>query len=325
MTTVDLYAGLPSNKGPEKLKFTAADPFTPTYIQQVVTKNSNPQEIYHTRVHGRVFLLENTKQNNSHQEMLAKKQAAKEAKERRRLGVSGKRHGTARAMGLWSFDHSQAKFALFLPLHQLWLGYMSELLNLAQPGSGPPRLPSAAAIHPRLVKADFHGSIMTVHQSKNTSVLGVSGIVIHETEGTFKIVTKDDKLKIIPKRNTIFTFAVPVYSTLPASFNANTALPLPDVEDSRTVLDGPHAQLELYGNQFCFRGQLGLHIPTVFIQIDSLESIAKVLVVTPSRIFRIENTGRLMDKGERWGRKAQARGARQGYSSKAEVNFKCKR
>jgi hypothetical protein len=38
---------------------------------------------------------------------------------------------------------------------------MSELLNLPQPSSGAPRLLQGAVIHPKLLKADFHGSIMT--------------------------------------------------------------------------------------------------------------------------------------------------------------------
>ncbi|KAF7314075.1 Ribonuclease P protein subunit [Mycena chlorophos] len=254
---VDLYAPPP---GPTKLKLTAANPFTPTYIERVVThQNANAKEIYQTRVHGRMLLLDNAaKQNKWREEMKAKKEKERAAKERRKLGPTGRRQGTARAMGLWSFDPGQAKFALFLPLHQLWLGYMSELLNLPQPGSGPPRVLSGLAVHPRLIKADFHGSIITVHQTKNSSILGMSGIVIHETEGTFKIVTRDDKLKILPKRNSIFTFALPVFSTLPASHTANAPLPLPipqegQTPDLRTVLDGPHVTMELYGNQFCYR------------------------------------------------------------------------
>ncbi|KAJ6553873.1 Rof/RNase P-like protein [Mycena sp. CBHHK59/15] len=161
----------------------------------------------------------------------AKKAKAKEAKERKKLGVLGRRQGSARELGLWGFDQSQAKSVLvhaLLPLHHLWMGYMSELLNLPQPSSGPPRPPSGAAMHPKLLKADFHGSIMTVHQTKNISILGISGIVIHETERTFKVVTKENKLKVLPKHNSIFTS--------PAD-----------------VLDSPHIRFELHGNQFCFR------------------------------------------------------------------------
>jgi ribonuclease P protein subunit POP4 len=79
-------------------------------------------------------------------------------------------------------------------------------------------MPSAAGMHAKLVKADFHGSIMTgrwffpylrvlflltidagyddtARRSKNASLVGVSGIVVQETENTFKVVTRKDKLK----------------------------------------------------------------------------------------------------------------------------------
>jgi ribonuclease P protein subunit POP4 len=60
----------------------------------------------------------------------------------------------------------------FVPLHRLWLGYMSELLGLTtvdEPGQertvhamkATMPLAAAAGMHAKLVKADFHGSIMT--------------------------------------------------------------------------------------------------------------------------------------------------------------------
>ncbi|KAJ7123667.1 Rof/RNase P-like protein [Mycena epipterygia] len=252
--TVDLYR--PLKAAPVKLKLTAADPFTPKYVKEIVSQASNPGEIYASRVHGRMLLLENAaKDSREKKEREEKKAKVRAAKERKKLGGLGKRQGTARELGLWGFDAAQANFALFLPLHHLWMGYMSELLNLPQRTAAPPRAPSGASIHPKLLKADFHGSIMTVHQSKNTAILGISGIVIHETEGTFKIVTKENKLKILPKQNSIFTFAVPVFSTLPATHDARAApLPIPEPGDNlQTVLDGAHVRLELHGNQFCFR------------------------------------------------------------------------
>lgn len=45
---------------------------------------------------------------------------------------------------------------------------------------------------------------------------------------------------MLPKQNTVFAFGVPLYSTVAG-------------EDGETVLDGPHAELELYGDQFRFR------------------------------------------------------------------------
>ena len=59
---------------------------------------------------------------------------------------------------------------------------------------------------------------------------------------------------VIPKANSIFAFAVPLYSTLPATHTPVTMLPLPPADEAKdTVLDGPHILFELYGNQFCFR------------------------------------------------------------------------
>ena len=70
--------------------------------------------------------------------------------------------------------------------------------------------------------------------------------------------------EVIPKANSIFTFSVPLYAvSLPtedmssgedsitgSSAQANvTSTPPPNA----TVLDLPHLDFELYGNQFCFR------------------------------------------------------------------------
>jgi len=221
--------------------------------------------MYNTRVKGRQLLLENpARESRAKKEREAKRAAKRQEKERKNLGVIGKKE--AREKGVWKFDESQAKFHLFLPLHKLWMGYMSELLGLSQKPthaitreSAAKRMPSASGMHPKLLKADFHGSILTIFQSKNPCIVGLSGIVIHETENVFKVVTKDNKLKILPKQNSIFTFSVPLYSTLSPSHNINTPLPLPlpalsdPVGPVQTVEDVPNIQFELYGNQFMFR------------------------------------------------------------------------
>ena len=48
---------------------------------------------------------------------------------------------------------------------------------------------------------------------------------------------------MIPKQNSIFVFAVPLYAT-PAVSPASPA---------KTILDMPHIEFELYGNHFCYR------------------------------------------------------------------------
>jgi ribonuclease P protein subunit POP4 len=53
------------------------------------------------------------------------------------------------------------RFANFIPLHQLWQGYMSELLQaqkLDSSSSSAAYAPNTAAMHGKLVKADYHGA-----------------------------------------------------------------------------------------------------------------------------------------------------------------------
>ncbi|KAF9025830.1 RNase P subunit p29-like protein [Hymenopellis radicata] len=219
-----------------------------------MTLASDAAEIYATRVHGRKVVLENpVKESQSKKEKKERKARHKALQEKKRKGISKRDNGKA----VWRLDERQAQFALFLPLHHLWMGYMSELLNLPNKPTRPPLqsdMPSSAAMHPKLLKADFHGSVITVRQSKNPSLLGISGIVIHETENTFNIITKANTVKLIPKANSIFTFAVPLYSTLPPTHTEAMPFPVPSAQESQgTVLDRPHIQFELYGNQFCFR------------------------------------------------------------------------
>lgn len=81
-------------------------------------------------------------------------------------------------------------FELFVPLHHLWIGYMSELLALITTEP-----PSSTSIHSKLLKADFSGSFISVQKSKNPSLVAIQGIVIHESENTFVIITKDNTTK----------------------------------------------------------------------------------------------------------------------------------
>uniref|UniRef100_A0A8C6RTU3 Ribonuclease P protein subunit p29 n=2 Tax=Nannospalax galili TaxID=1026970 RepID=A0A8C6RTU3_NANGA len=60
-------------------------------------------------------------------------------------------------------------------------------------------------IQAKLLKADLHGAIISVTKSKCPSYVGVTGILLQETKHIFKITTKEDRLKVIPKLNCVFT------------------------------------------------------------------------------------------------------------------------
>ncbi|KAF8468522.1 RNase P/MRP, p29 subunit [Russula ochroleuca] len=260
------------------VKYTSAEPFTPKFVKDhLTTKSSRAQALYDERVRRRQLGLARRNQNRGANAMKkVKRGVVKREKMSRR---------EAAEMGMWRLREEEARWDAFVPLHRLWLGYMSELLGLVESDDAqaqaqaqtPPAMktamPMAAGMHAKLVKADFHGSIMTVRRSKNAALVGASGIVVQETENTFKVVTRKDKLKVLPKQGSVFAFAVPLYSTESSRADSASASAVAAARSgtnsgtnsrgdddtreaaaaARTVLDGPHIEFELYGNQFCFR------------------------------------------------------------------------
>ncbi|XP_064641555.1 ribonuclease P protein subunit p29-like isoform X2 [Lineus longissimus] len=106
---------------------------------------------------------------------------------------------------LFEIKPEHQKYELYEPMHQLWKDYMFDLIDFSHFDFRNPSIQQA------LLKADYHGCILTVTKSKCDSLVGISGIIIQETKNTFKIITKDDKLKVLPKRNSIFTFLLKDY------------------------------------------------------------------------------------------------------------------
>ena len=108
---------------------------------------------------------------------------------------------------------------------------------------------------------------------------------------------------VIPKRNSIFVFAVPLYSTLPPTHKTDMPLPLaPPIPAGsctpaeteavaslrKTVLDNPHIEFELYGNQFRFRssdraGRKFKHKET--IELWASGSVWSTIEYTPVNLF----------------------------------------
>ncbi|KAH9889583.1 ribonuclease P protein subunit p29 [Xylariomycetidae sp. FL2044] len=105
-------------------------------------------------------------------------------------------------------DANGRKYAIFEPLHQLWLAYIREILGseLHQPGQG------AAA---KLSAADFHGALVHVTRSTCPSRVGIQGIIIKDSRFVFEVITIKNTVKIVPKEGTMFQFHVPAKDSLP--------------------------------------------------------------------------------------------------------------
>ncbi|CAJ1048580.1 ribonuclease P protein subunit p29 isoform X1 [Xyrichtys novacula] len=113
---------------------------------------------------------------------------------KRAKGLSAKQK---RKMKVFQIKPEHQRYELFLPLHELWRQYIIDLCGL-KPTSSP------QSVQQKLLKADFHGAIITVVRSKCPSYVGTTGILVQEFKHVFKIITKEDKLKVIPKRNSVF-------------------------------------------------------------------------------------------------------------------------
>lgn len=56
----------------------------------------------------------------------------------------------------------------------------------------------------KILKADLHGAVVTVVASKVNTYVGLQGIVLKETLRSFEVMTKDDRLLRILKKNSVF-------------------------------------------------------------------------------------------------------------------------
>lgn len=196
--------------------------FTQDLVASMLEAGHNPITAYEGKVKGRLVHLENPV---SDEIARRKRKSKKMAKRARMLGGAGpgivvedlgiaqvgkekkvksmRRKKTLtskekRLSGVYEIPKECRRYQLFIPLHKLWLQYFEEMIA---------ECTSNDAILNKVIKADFHGAVFTVTQSKSSNFVGISGIMVKETENIFYIITRNDELKTLPKANNIFSFA----------------------------------------------------------------------------------------------------------------------
>ncbi|XP_006867361.1 PREDICTED: ribonuclease P protein subunit p29 [Chrysochloris asiatica] len=120
-------------------------------------------------------------------------------KRKKSKGLSARQR---RELRLFDIKPEQQRYSLFLPLHELWKQYIRDLCNGLKPDTQP------QMIQAKLLKADLHGAMISVTKSKCPSYVGTTGILLQETKHVFKIITKEDRLKVIPKLHCVFTVEI---------------------------------------------------------------------------------------------------------------------
>ncbi|NWR87718.1 RPP29 protein, partial [Furnarius figulus] len=127
------------------------------------------------------------------------KMTKQKKKKKKTKGFTAKQR---RKLRLFEIEPEQQKYAIFLPLHELWKQYIRDLCQGLKPDAQP------QMIQGKLLKADLHGAIVTVTKSKCPSYVGITGIILQEFKHVFKIITKEDKLKVVPKFNNVFSLEI---------------------------------------------------------------------------------------------------------------------
>ncbi|XP_049879004.1 ribonuclease P protein subunit p29 [Pectinophora gossypiella] len=112
-----------------------------------------------------------------------------------------------KALGFYVLPRNSVKYDDVLPMNQIWTDYISQMLELDKP------IPNCTSkswetFTQTLYKADFHGAMLTVVRSKCPSYVLKSGICIMDTRNTFKIISKDNIITTIPKRESVFEMKV---------------------------------------------------------------------------------------------------------------------
>ncbi|XP_023944000.2 ribonuclease P protein subunit p29 [Bicyclus anynana] len=112
-----------------------------------------------------------------------------------------------KALGFYAIPRDSVKYSEVVPLNQIWSDYISQMLELEKLGPVGTNK-NWEQFTQTIYKADFHGSMMQVVRSKCPSYVGKKGICIMDTKNTFKIVSIDNLVTTIPKKDSVFELYV---------------------------------------------------------------------------------------------------------------------
>ncbi|XP_055374903.1 ribonuclease P protein subunit p29-like [Condylostylus longicornis] len=109
-------------------------------------------------------------------------------------------------LGLYNIPKNSMKYDEAIPLHELWKGYMIQHLSLNCEDTKIPEVyePAYDNFTKLLMKSDLHGALIKVVKSKCPNFVGHTGIIILETKNVLKIISKDNKIRTLPKAESIF-------------------------------------------------------------------------------------------------------------------------
>lgn len=183
-------------------------PFTQTLLRRALPPSVADQR-HEDSVVKRPLYLRPTSPEPSARALRRRSLTEKKEKARKRKALKPRPLSAAkkRELGLLEIPKAQVKWSIYLPLHELWAGYMWDILGVGGGGGG---YITPLIAGPLLVSADMHGALVEVVRSRCVSRVGLRGIVVRDAQYVFEVVTEADALKCIPKEHTIFRIEIPL-------------------------------------------------------------------------------------------------------------------
>jgi len=129
-----------------------------------------------------------------------------------------------RQLGLYRLPKTGLLYTNFKELNELWTQYVRQLLDtpgLIESKWSPPENLDNAKMHElqmKICRADLHGAIIKVENAECPTHKGREGICLMETKHTLQIISADNKLRIFPKKGSVFSILVDGFKfTFPGS------------------------------------------------------------------------------------------------------------
>eukprot|EP00730_Choanoeca_flexa_P001570 TRINITY_DN10692_c0_g1_i5.p2 TRINITY_DN10692_c0_g1~~TRINITY_DN10692_c0_g1_i5.p2 ORF type:complete len:294 (+),score=33.81 TRINITY_DN10692_c0_g1_i5:1459-2340(+) len=170
------------------LTTTPAETVRSTLVEMVQSEDAdNADAIVHAKTSNKVVMLDNPPSKKAEKPPKAKSTLSN----RRRKEIQ-----------LLDIPTANQKYDLYLPLHDIWTGYIRSLLGKIS------KQASLRNLETKISKADYHGAMLSVIRHTNPLMVGVTGIVLQESENAFRIIKKNDSLLLIPKTNAVFSFVL---------------------------------------------------------------------------------------------------------------------
>lgn len=181
----------------------ASKTFIKTLVSELLPPTADGQANFDKKLKNKSILLSNVAAATAAAASAGSQSSQAKEKVQRRLRHVQKSLSSKdkKQLHLFQIPAQSVRYDRFERLHSLWLQYMTDVVGADMKD---PTKCKEKVVGEKLLKADFHGCKLRVLRCRNPSLVGKHGIVMMETQETFRVVTPSDFMTTISKRGTVF-------------------------------------------------------------------------------------------------------------------------